>query len=99
MWIYKYDDQFIYMPGEELNVNENDVIPENYTEIPPPVESYIAKYDPRSRKWKETASQSYIDSLKTKPAPNDLELLKKQNALLSKQLTQLLAMQTGGTLE
>ncbi|WP_366203960.1 hypothetical protein [Bacillus safensis] len=99
MWIYKYDDQFIYMPGEELNVNENDVIPENYTEIPPPLESYIAKYDPRSRKWKETASQNYIDSLKTKPAPNDLELLKKQNALLSKQLTKLLAMQKGGTSE
>lgn len=45
MWIYKYDDQFIYVPGEEKLLNEHDNIPEGFTDVPPPVESYIAKFD------------------------------------------------------
>ncbi|MDM5299225.1 hypothetical protein QUF51_13825 [Bacillus pumilus] len=95
MWVYKYDDQFIYIPGEELLMNENDEMPENYTEIPPPVESYIAKYNPGTCKWKDIASLDYINNLKSKPLPNDLELLKKQNAFLTKQMTQILSMQKG----
>ncbi|MCC9088785.1 hypothetical protein [Bacillus pumilus] len=90
MWIYKYDDQYIYTPGEEQILNEGEVLPENYTEIPPPVESYIAKYDSRKREWKETASQEYINSLKVKTSPSDLDLLKMQNAFLTKQITQIL---------
>ncbi|KUR60958.1 hypothetical protein [Bacillus sp. AM 13(2015)] len=90
MWIYKYNDQLIYVPGEEKLINEHEKIPEGFTDVPPPVESYIAKFNPKEKKWEETATQEYIDSLKTKPLPNDLEILKEQNAFLTKQMTQIL---------
>ncbi|MEK5498446.1 hypothetical protein [Bacillus sp. FSL M8-0077] len=91
MWIYKYDDQFIYIPGEEkLLVNEHEDIPEGFTDIPPPVESYIAKFDPKKNQWEETATQEYMNSFKIKPLPNDLEILKKQIAFLTKQMTHIL---------
>ncbi|MGN7328727.1 hypothetical protein [Bacillus pumilus] len=90
MWIYKYNDQFIYMPGEEKLMNEHEKMPEGFTDVPPPIESYIAKFDPVKHKWEETATQEYINSLKTKPKPNDLEILKEQNAFLTKQMAQIL---------
>lgn len=75
MWLYKYNDQLIYMPGEEKLMNEHEDVPEGFTEVPPPVESYIAKYDPKTRKWEETATQEFINSLKTKSLSSDLEIL------------------------
>ncbi|MFS0657064.1 hypothetical protein [Bacillus sp. 179-C3.3 HS] len=90
MWIYKYDEQFIYMPGEERILNEKEEIPDSFTDVPPPVESYIAKYNLKTRQWEETATQDYINRLKVKPLPNDLEVLKEQNALFTKQITQIM---------
>lgn len=34
MWIYKYNDQLIYVPGEEKLINEHEKIPEGFTDVP-----------------------------------------------------------------
>ncbi|MGD7062848.1 hypothetical protein ACQCU3_15255 [Bacillus altitudinis] len=77
----------------------NYVVPDQCTTIAPPNNPsfYKAAFDVKKQQWYEAATQEYIDSLKlVTPRPSDIELLKKQNALLSKQLTQLLAMQKVG---
>ncbi|MGE6626498.1 hypothetical protein [Bacillus pumilus] len=61
---------------------------------------YKAAFDVEKQHGYESATQEYIDSLKQAPLPpSDIELLKKQNALLSKQLIQLLTMQKVGASE
>ncbi|MGE6629018.1 hypothetical protein [Bacillus sp. NPDC077027] len=96
IWVYKYNDEFIWQPGEEIEVDvENgEQIPEGYTKIQPPNGLYLPKYDPVKDKWFESASQEYIDSLQPDPLPpDDVMMLKKQVALLTLQVSQL---QRGG---
>ncbi|MFX0572893.1 hypothetical protein [Bacillus pumilus] len=102
---YEYNHQNeLVRPIEvfERDDEGNYVIPDQCTTIAPPNHPsfYKAAFDVEKQQWYESATQEYIDSLKTAPLPpSDIELLKKQNALLSKQLTQLLAMQKGGNSE
>ncbi|WP_249705092.1 hypothetical protein [Bacillus zhangzhouensis] len=86
----------------EIDDEGNYVIPDQCTTIAPPNNPsfYKAAFDVEKQQWYEAATQEYIDSLKPAPfQPSDIELLKKQNALLSKQLKQLLTMLKGADLE
>ncbi|KIN37964.1 hypothetical protein ACFVIX_22845 [Bacillus subtilis] len=88
-WVYKYDENFIYLPGEEIQVREDAEIPEFFTEIKPPDGLYLAKLDLEKGIWFESATKEYIDSLKPPPPqPSELDKLKKQvSDLMFKLLT------------
>jgi hypothetical protein len=89
-WLYKYDEKFNYMPGEEIQVEDNAELPEFYCEIKPPDGMYLAKFDPAKGEWFESATKEYIESLQPpEPDPDPTELLKKQSALLSLQIARL----------
>lgn len=91
-WVYKYDGNFIWQPGGEIEIDlgNGQQIPEGYTLKQPTDGLYIAKYDPVKDEWFETATQEYIDSFQPTPIPpSDITLLKQQNALLSKQVALL----------
>ena len=91
-WLYKYDEKFNYMPGEEIQVEDNAELPEFYCEIKPPDGMYLAKFDPAKGEWFESATKEYIESLQPpEPEPDITDLLKKQNALLSLQIARLQA--------
>ncbi|MCY7743649.1 hypothetical protein MH050_22990 [Bacillus licheniformis] len=91
-WVYKYDEKFNYMPGEEIQVEDNAELPEFYCEIKPPDGMYLAKFDPAKGEWFESATKEYIESLQPpEPDPDPTELLKKQSALLSLQVARLQA--------
>ncbi|MGN7324125.1 hypothetical protein ACTHPT_10680 [Bacillus altitudinis] len=102
---YEYNHRYeLVRPIEVSQVDDegNYVVPDQCTTIAPPNNPsfYKAAFDVKKQQWYESATQEYIDSLKPAPLPpSDIELLKKQNALLSKQLTQLLAMQKVGASE
>ncbi|MGE6629815.1 hypothetical protein [Bacillus sp. NPDC077027] len=87
--VYKYDDELNYKPGEEIMIGEDQEVPAGFMEVLPPIGSYLAKYNNHTREWTESATQEYIDSLKTIPVLSDTDLLKQQNVILTKQLTQL----------
>ncbi|GAB1304006.1 hypothetical protein [Bacillus altitudinis] len=87
--IYAYDEEFKYIPGGDKEIPDDAEIPEGFTDVQPQEGLYIAKYNPSSKTWSESATQEYIDSLQTEQPPYDIELLKQQNALLTKQLTEL----------
>lgn len=96
IWVYKYDENFIWQPGEEILFDEVFLhrILDGYTDIQPPNGLYKAKFDPKTKTWSESASQEYIDSFQPDPLPpDDVTLLKKQVALLTFQISQL---QKGG---
>ncbi|MBR0581176.1 hypothetical protein [Bacillus altitudinis] len=96
VWVYKYDENFVWQPGEEIEVDvENgEQIPESYTKTQPPNGLYLHKYDPVKDEWFESATQEYIDSFQPDSLPpDDVTLLKKHVALLTLQLSQ---MQKGG---
>lgn len=91
-WIYKYDEKFNYMPGEEIQVEDDAEAPEFYCEVKPPDGLYLAKFNPQKSNWYESATPEYIESLRPpEPEPDPTELLKKQNALLSYKLAQIQA--------
>ncbi len=91
MWVYKFNDDFIWQPGEEILFDEEFLhqIPDGYTDIQPPNGLYKAKFDPKTKTWSESATQEYIDSFQPVPGPpSDIELLKQQNADLLQQLAE-----------
>ncbi|MGN7341785.1 hypothetical protein [Bacillus paralicheniformis] len=89
-WLYKYDEKYNYMPGEEIQVEDDAELPEFYCEVKPPDGLYLAKFDPGKGTWFESATKEYIESLQPpEPEASEIELLKKQNALLSYQLARL----------
>lgn len=86
-WIYRYDEKFNYIPGEEIEVEVDADIPKRYTDIRPQDGLYKGKYNVAKRTWYESATQEYIDSLQPKPlSPSDIDLLRQQNADLLHQL-------------
>lgn len=87
--IYAYDEDFKYIPGGDKEIPDDAKIPEGFTDVQPQEGLYIAKYNPTSKTWSESATQEYIDSLQTEQPPYDIDLLKQQNAVLTKQLTEL----------
>ncbi|PRS67588.1 hypothetical protein ACE6HX_11810 [Bacillus pumilus] len=87
--IYAYDDNFKYIPGGDKEIPDDAEIPEGFTDVQPQEGLYIAEYNSASKTWSESATQEYIDSLKTEQPPYDIDLLKQQNAVLTKQLTEL----------
>lgn len=80
-WIYKYDEKFNYMPGEEIQVMDDAEIPEFYCEIKPPDGLYLAKFDPEKGIWFETATKEYIESLQPPPPePSKVDILAEKVA-------------------
>ncbi|PCK17171.1 hypothetical protein CEY02_20130 [Bacillus pumilus] len=91
MHIYYYNENFKYQ-GED--VIDHDELPENATDVRPQEGLYLPEYDEKKRRWFESASKEYIESVQPPPPlPNDITTLKKQAALLTLQVTQL---QRGG---
>ncbi|PIK28341.1 hypothetical protein [Bacillus pumilus] len=87
--IYAYDENFKYIPDGDSEIPDDAEIPEGFTDQQPQEGLYKAKYNPKSKTWSESATQEYIDSLQTEQPPYDIDLLKQQNAVLTKQLSQL----------
>lgn len=87
--IYAYDEDFKYIRGGDKEVPDDAEIPEGFTDVQPQEGLYIAEYNPTSKTWSESATQEYIDSLQIEQPPDDIHLLKQQNAVLTKQLTEL----------
>lgn len=89
-WIYKYDEKFNYLPGEEIEIEGDADIPKGYTDVRPQDGLYKGKYNETKRAWYESATQEYIDSLQPNPLPpSEIDLLKQQNADLLQQLADL----------
>ncbi|PRO41413.1 hypothetical protein [Bacillus sp. LLTC93] len=84
IWVYKYNDEFIWQPGEEIeiDVESGEQVPESYTQTQPEDGLYIAKYDPDKDEWFESASQEYIDNFQPHPItqPSKTEVIEQQIA-------------------
>ncbi|MBU8656548.1 hypothetical protein [Bacillus pumilus] len=88
-WIYKYDEKFNYLPGEEIEIEEHEDLPKGYTDVRPQDGLYKGKYNEAKKSWYESATQKYIDSLRPDPLPwSEMDLLKQQNADLLQQLAE-----------
>lgn len=87
--IYAYDENFKYIPGGDKEIPDHAEIPAGFTDVQPQEGLYIAEYNPASKTWSESATQEYIDGLQIEQPPYDIDLLKQQNAVLTKQLTEL----------
>lgn len=81
-WIYKYDEKFNYLPGEEIEIEGDADIPKGYTTVRPQDGLYKGKYNEAKREWYESATQEYIDSLQPKPQPSEMEIMQKEIAEL-----------------
>ncbi|NUJ16870.1 hypothetical protein FKN04_09720 [Bacillus glycinifermentans] len=94
MHVLFYDENFKYA-GEndiDINVEAGEKLPPNCTTTLVSEDIVDPKYEPNKDVWVEAATPEYIEKVKApKPAPSELELLKKQNALLSYQLAQIQA--------
>ncbi|MEK5298612.1 hypothetical protein [Bacillus sp. FSL R5-0659] len=84
IWVYKYDDDFIYLPSADilLDIENGEEIPEGYTPVKPQGGLFIATFDPDKGEWFEGATQEYIDSLFPKAPPTEIEVLRQQHAEL-----------------
>lgn len=84
VWVYKYDENFVWQAGEEIlvDVENGEQVPDGYTQTQPQDGLYIAKYDPDKDEWFETASQDYIDGIKQEYFPTELEIVRQQQAEL-----------------
>ncbi|NWF40753.1 hypothetical protein [Bacillus sp. 8A6] len=87
--IYAYDEDFKYIRGGDKEIPDDAEIPDGFTDVQPQEGLYIAEYNPTSKTWSESATQEYIDGLQIEQPPYDIDLLKQQNAVLTKQLTEL----------
>ncbi|MEB2356083.1 hypothetical protein [Bacillus pumilus] len=88
-WLYKYDEKFNYLPGEEIEIEEDGDIKKGYTDVRPQDGLYKGKYNEEKRAWYELATREYIDSLRPNPLPPpEMDLLKQQNADLLQQLAE-----------
>lgn len=94
MHVLFYDENFKYAGEGDIDVNleAGEKLPPNCTSTLSSGNLIDPKYDPEKDKWIEATTPEYIEQIKpSKPAPSELELLKKQNALLSYQLAQVQA--------
>ncbi|MED4799111.1 hypothetical protein P9684_04525 [Bacillus atrophaeus] len=74
--LFKYDEDYNYVDGAGISIEEGEEIPEGYTDVRPPDGMYKRKFDPIKKVWYESATQEYIDSLQPLPSkPSDIELL------------------------
>lgn len=91
--IFKYDKEtFLLIDNDVLKPDDqgNYDIPDGWTDISFDPGLYLPKFYPKEKVWKETATQEYIESLRpSETETNELDLLKKQNAVLSYQIAQL----------
>ena len=87
--VYRYDKDFIYIDGGEIEWEEDVDIPEGYTDVKPPDGLFKAKFDTKNLTWKETASKEYIESLQPGPPERTpVDELKAQNAAITEQLAE-----------
>lgn len=86
MQVFYYDENYLYLYEDVIEETE---LPQNATDIQP-VGFYLPKFNPENKEWIESATDEYVNSLRPILVPDDLALLKLQNAALTKQLTQIL---------
>ncbi|KLV22306.1 hypothetical protein [Bacillus altitudinis] len=79
MHVYYYDENFKYQGEDVIDFNE---LPENATDVRPQEGLYLPEYDEKKRKWFESASKEYIESLQPKPQPSEMEIMQKEIAEL-----------------
>ncbi|EMI13154.1 hypothetical protein C883_3119 [Bacillus stratosphericus LAMA 585] len=87
--IYAFDQNNKYILGGDKEIADDAEIPVGFTGVQPQDGLYKAEYDHASSTWNESATQEYIDSLQLEQPPYDIDLLKQQNAVLTKQVAQL----------
>ncbi|MBS4747539.1 hypothetical protein [Bacillus altitudinis] len=88
MHIFLYDENFIYQ-GEDV-VDEYEEMPKNATIVRPGKGLYLPMYNEDKNIWTESATHEYIDSLRPQPPPPlDINILKQQNAVLTKQVAHI----------
>ncbi|MCY7542515.1 hypothetical protein P9173_09240 [Bacillus safensis] len=80
MLAYKYDENFMYVPGEEIELEETSETPIGYTLTSPSDGLYKAKYNIKKDTWTEIASQDYINSLQPPKITHGIQYLTKQHA-------------------
>ncbi|MEG7377842.1 hypothetical protein V5785_00515 [Bacillus subtilis] len=86
--LYKYDGNLLWVPGEEIEIEDNAEIPADYTDIQPESGFFKAKLNKETGKWYESASQEYIDTLCNNNTSVSTELeLSKLVVDIGKQLT------------
>ncbi|TXF72924.1 hypothetical protein FUA19_06665 [Bacillus subtilis] len=86
--LYKYDENLLWVPGEEIEIEDNAEIPADYTDIQPESGFFKAKLNKETGKWDESASQEYIDTLCNNNTSVSTELeLSKLVVDIGKQLT------------
>ncbi|MEC0685932.1 hypothetical protein P8888_23520 [Bacillus haynesii] len=83
--IFKYDSKTYLLIENDILAPDQDGI----YKVPDGL--YIAKFYPDEQTWKENADQDYIDALQPplESEPNPVDLLKKQNAILTYEIAKL----------
>ncbi|PJZ00508.1 hypothetical protein CPT06_11865 [Bacillus vallismortis] len=91
--IFKYNKETFLLIDNDITQPDDQgtyEIPDGWTDIPFDPGLYLPKFYPDEQVWKETATKEYIESLqRLEPEVNEIELIKKQNAILSYQLARL----------
>lgn len=85
MHVLFYDENFKYAGEDdiEINIEEGEELPPNCTTSLIPAGLYDPKYDSEKEVWVESATQEYIDGVKSPaPEPSEISVLKEQNAKL-----------------
>ncbi|MFB8735564.1 hypothetical protein ACEQPO_23160 [Bacillus sp. SL00103] len=59
-WIYKYDEKFNYLPGEEIEIEEHEDLPKGYTDVRPQDGLYKGKHNEAKKSWYESATQNTL---------------------------------------
>ncbi|QYG88360.1 hypothetical protein [Bacillus atrophaeus] len=79
--LFKYDEDYNYVDGAGISIEEGEEIPEGYTDVRPPDGMYKRKFDPIKKVWYESATQEYIDSLQPPPPePTEFDILEEKVA-------------------
>ncbi|MEW3992317.1 hypothetical protein [Bacillus altitudinis] len=80
MLAYKYDENFMYIPGAEIELENTSEPPTGYTLTRPSDGLYKAKFIIEQDTWIEIANQDYIDSLQPPKITHGIQYLTKQHA-------------------
>lgn len=78
--LFKYDEEYNYVPGAEIFIEEGGAVPVSFTDVRPTDGLYKAKFDPAKKVWYESATQEYIDSLQPPAEPSEVDILAEKVA-------------------
>ncbi|MGE7880162.1 hypothetical protein [Peribacillus muralis] len=86
---YKYDKDFLYVPGGDIQLNDNDPIPKWYTDIPPVTTGGQGMFKPKfiNGRWEE-ASENTIP-VPPVPPKTEMEILQEDNLALKMAIAEM----------